>query len=303
MISAHRRHPKAARVDSSKALSNGESVGDGPRCRGPSRHPINPQSGSLRFDDVGLAEWAGPFVDAGSDLFQFPSVPMVVDVVVAAEWSELSDRGPVGLRPGGLMVEITFCSGHPASGEDTGRIPGLHDPFLNRGGSPLGGYHAYRLAVLIDRDDPPFRIGRFVDDLTGHVGEDVSPSGYFSWFIVDTGQGGHIHPNLDYASVGGSVGLTLPGEQVQENVSPDLVDPPFVSSGFQCSGQPVDPSHRPTGLSRRQVQTHQIGGAILTLFGEHPSLVQLLLISFLGSSRVDRNDEPSQMSPQLTRGR
>jgi hypothetical protein len=35
-------------------------------------------------DDVGVAERAGPLIDAGSDLFQFPSVVVMVDVVVSA---------------------------------------------------------------------------------------------------------------------------------------------------------------------------------------------------------------------------
>ena len=192
-----------------------------------------------------MAEWAGPLVDAGSDLFQFPSVTMMVDVIMSTERSELSGRGPMRFCPGNLMVEITFVGGHPTSGEDTGRIPGLHDPFLSGGGSSSGGDHSYRLAVLVDGDDPPFRIRCFVDDLSGDIGQDRSQSGNLGRIIVDTGQGGHIHPNLDNAFVGGSVGLTLPGEQVEKDVGSDLIDPPSVTFRFESSGQPVDPSHRP----------------------------------------------------------
>ncbi len=125
------------------------------------------------------------------------------------------------------------------------------------------------LAVLVDGDgDPPFRIGCFVDDVTGHIGNDVTPSRDFCWFIVDSGQSGHIHPDLDRApvTVRALLGLVPPGEQVQEDVGPDLIDPPSIPFRFQCSGEAVDPSHRPGRLRRRQVETLEIGRAVLTLF-------------------------------------
>ena len=61
-----------------------------------------------------------------------------------------------------------------------------------------GGDHTDWLAVLVDGDDPPFRICCFVDDLTGHIGEDRSKTWDFSGLVVDTGQGGHIHFDLDH---------------------------------------------------------------------------------------------------------
>ena len=44
----------------------------------------------------------------------------------------------------------------------------------------------------------------------------------------------------------------------------------------------------------------QVGSPVFGLFGEHSPVFQFLLIPFFGRSRVDRDDEPSQMSSQLT---
>ncbi len=90
------------------------------------------------------------------------------------------------------MVEVALGRVESTAGVDTGRIPGLHDPFLGGGGSSFGGDHTYRMPVLVDGDDPPFRVGGLVDDLADDVGYDRSESWYFSGMVVDSGQGGWV---------------------------------------------------------------------------------------------------------------
>ena len=116
--------------------------------------------------------------------------------------------------------------------------------------------------LLVGGDDPPFGIGLFVHDSTGDVGDDRSASWDFSGYVVDSGQGGHVHPDVDHSPVGAlALILVSAGEKVQEDVGSDLIDRPFVTFGLEGPGYPVDPSHRGMGVGGGQVETVEVGGA------------------------------------------
>jgi len=193
---------------------------------------------------------------AGFGLFQFPASVVVVVVVVSAEWSQFRDGGPVGLGPGGLVVEVALGRVESTARIDTGWIPDFHDPFLGGGGSSLGGDDPDRMPVLVDGDDPPFGIGCFVDDLAGDIGDDRSKPGDFSGLVVDSGHGGHVDPDVDHTTVssGNLLDVLVSAvEQVQEDVGSDLVDGSSVTFGFQSSGETVDPSHGRIGVGGREI--------------------------------------------------
>jgi len=98
--------------------------------------------------------------------------------------------------------------------------------------------------AVVGGDDPPFGIGLFHDS-TGDIGYDRSPSRYFCGFVVDPGEGGHIHPHVHHSPVGPfALTLVAAGEKVQEDVGSDLVDRSFVTFGLEGLGHPVDPPHR-----------------------------------------------------------
>ena len=145
--------------------------------------------------------------------------------------------------------------------------------------------------------------GCFVDDLTGDVGDDRSESWDFSGFVVDSGQGGHFHPDVDHSPVGAlALVLVAAGEKVQEDVGSDLVDGPFVTFGFEGPGHPVDPSHRGMGVGRRQVETVEVGGAGIGHLGYDPSIFQFLLVPIPSRGRIDRDDQSLDPGTELAGG-
>jgi len=115
---------------------------------------------------------------------------------------------------------------------------------------------------VVGGDDPPFGIGLFVHDATGDVGDDRSPSRYFSGMVVDSGQGGHVHADVDDSPVSRlALILVAAGEKIQEDVGSDLVDGSFVTFGLEGPGHPVDPSHRGLGVGGGQIETVEVGSA------------------------------------------
>ena len=102
-----------------------------------------------------MAKGAGPLVDAGFDLLELPKPPMLVGVVVLAEWFEMSGRGAVGFGPGMFVVEVGLGGGHPAPREDTCRVSCFDLASLGGSGSSSGGGDGDRLALVVGDRDPP----------------------------------------------------------------------------------------------------------------------------------------------------
>ena len=195
----------------------------------------------LGSGQVGVAEWAGPLVDAGLELAEFPAELVADAVVVPAERFEVAGAGLMGLRPGGFVVEVALVGGHPASGEDTVRIAGFHCPFLGCAGPSSGGDHCHRLSILIEGGDLPLRAGLRFRDLAGYIGADRSPTGDLPGVLIQTEQCGQPDSEIDHSTVM-TTAMVSSAEQVQEHVGSHLVDAAGIVLALGSLGQTVDPA-------------------------------------------------------------
>lgn len=69
-------------------------------------HPPRPWLRGTRSDGVGVPEWGGPFVDAGSELLEIPPGSMFHPVVVTAEWGKVGNIGRSAFGPRVGVIEI-----------------------------------------------------------------------------------------------------------------------------------------------------------------------------------------------------
>ena len=197
---------------------------------------------------VGVAAGAGP-EHAAVDAVGGP-VPVVVgalgEVVSGAGGLQVVFVGDPAVGPVADVVDLALVGRASAGREPADRVAGADVGQLVGGGAAVQPVFGDQLPVVGD-PHPPDQGGRLlVDDPAGHLGRDGPEAGQVGGVVVPAEQGGRVDGEGDGAgpcrwgeragaALGGRDGRVGAGEQVEEHVGPQLVDPTPVPAGVRVA--------------------------------------------------------------------